>query len=172
MADAEREAQLAQNRALQGEIDDLLETFERQRRELADAQSRLAAASVTAWSSDQLVRVTANAAGVPTEVHLEPDTFKRTTPQKLSASLTEATQAAARLAGEEAERAFGALASVGDSIPDLPDLVPGAPSIKDLVRDLLPEPAPAEPAPRQPVLMDEEDEDEYYRNRSYLDGGR
>lgn len=169
MADSERAAQLARNEALRGEIDDLMEVFEQQRRELAETSARLAAATVTAWSSDNLVRVTSNSAGVPVEVHIEPDAFKRSTPQKLAAAMTEATQAAARLASEEAQRAFGAFEQVGANIPDLPDLVPGAPSIKDLMNSLFPEPASVE-ATVQPAGMDDEDEDEYYRNRGYLEG--
>ncbi|WP_431957702.1 YbaB/EbfC family nucleoid-associated protein [Nocardia lijiangensis] len=169
MADSERAAQLARNEALRGEVDDLLEVFEQQRRELAETQARLAATTVTAWSSDNLVRVTSNTAGVPVEVHIEPDAFKRSTPQKLGAAMTEATQAAARLATEEAQRAFGAFEQVGHAIPDLPDLVPGAPSIKDLVNSFFPEPASVDAAP-QPAELDEEAEDEYYRNRGYLEG--
>ncbi|MEV0295908.1 YbaB/EbfC family nucleoid-associated protein [Nocardia sp. NPDC050710] len=167
MADSEREAQLAQNAALRGEIDELLAVFEQQRRELADAQARLASATVTAWSSDSLIRVTSNSAGVPTEVHVEPEAFKRSTPEKLGRSITEATQAAARLASAEAQRAFGSVEQLGLDIPDLPDLVPGAPSIKDLMHSMFPEPAAAQP---DPVPLDEESEDEYYRNRTYLDG--
>ncbi|WP_431963882.1 YbaB/EbfC family nucleoid-associated protein [Nocardia sp. bgisy134] len=169
MADSERAAQLARNEALRGEVDDLLEIFERQRRELAETQARLAATTVTAWSSDNLVRVTSNSAGVPVEVHLEPDAFKRSTPQKLGAAMTEATQVAARLASEEAQRAFGAFEQVGHDIPDLPDLVPGAPSIKNLVNSLFPEPASTDAA-SQPAELDEKAEDEYYRNRGYLEG--
>lgn len=166
VADSEREARLAQNAALRAEVDDLLATFERQRRDFAEAQARVAAATVTAWSADRLIRVTANSAGVPTEVHVEADAFKRSTPETLGRSITEATRAAAALAGEEARRAFASVESVGVDIPDLPDLVPGAPSIKDLVRSLIPEPAEPE------TPMDDEAEDEFFRNRSYLDGGR
>ncbi|MEV0250468.1 YbaB/EbfC family nucleoid-associated protein [Nocardia sp. NPDC050712] len=170
MAGMEGEALRARNDALRGEVDALLATFEEQQREFAAAQERLATATVTAWSADNLIRVTANSAGVPTEVHVEPEAFKRSTPEKLGHSITEATQAAAKLAGEEARRAFGAVERLGADIPDLPDLVPGAPSIKDLVRTLLePESERAEP---QPAELDPEDEAEYYRNRTYLEGGK
>ncbi|MEU8897981.1 YbaB/EbfC family nucleoid-associated protein [Nocardia sp. NPDC048505] len=169
MADQEREALRARNDALRGEVDSLLATFAEQQREFAAAQARLATATVTAWSSDNLIRVTANSAGVPLEVHVDPEAFKRSTPQKLGLAITEATQAAARLAGEEAQRAFGSIEQLGADIPDLPDLVPGAPSIKDLVRSLLPEP---EAAQAEPGELDPEAEEEYYRNRSYLEGGK
>ncbi|MEV6274071.1 YbaB/EbfC family nucleoid-associated protein [Nocardia sp. NPDC051832] len=169
MAGLEGEALRARNDALRGEVDSLLATFEQQQREFAAAQARLATATVTAWSTDKLIRVTANSAGVPIEVHVDPEAFKRTTPEKLGGSITEATQAAAKLAGEEAQRAFGSVEQLGTDIPDLSDLVPGAPSIKDLVRQLLPDPEAAPAAPAEPHP---EDEDEYYRNRTYLEGGQ
>ncbi|MGW0248030.1 YbaB/EbfC family nucleoid-associated protein [Nocardia goodfellowii] len=169
MAGMEGEALRARNEALRGEVDSLLATFEQQQREFAAAQARLATATVSAWSTDNLIRVTANSAGVPVEVHVDPEAFKRSTPEKLGRSITEATQAAANLAGEEARRAFGSVEQLGVDIPDLPDLVPGAPSIKDLVHQLLPDPTAA---PAEPVELDPEDEEEYYRNRSYLEGGK
>ncbi|GAB2654978.1 YbaB/EbfC family nucleoid-associated protein [Nocardia goodfellowii] len=169
MAGMEGEALRARNEALRGEVDSLLSIFEQQQREFAAAQARLATATVSAWSTDNLIRVTANSAGVPVEVHVDPEAFKRSTPEKLGRSITEATQAAANLAGEEARRAFGSVGQLGVDIPDLPDLVPGAPSIKDLVHQLLPDPAAA---PEEPVELDPEAEEEYYRNRSYLEGGK
>ncbi|MGK8524496.1 YbaB/EbfC family nucleoid-associated protein [Nocardia asteroides] len=143
----------------------LLELFEQQRRDLAEAQSALASTTVTAWSSNNLIRVVSNAAGVPVEVHVEPEAFKRSTPEKLGHSITEAAQAAARMALEATKQAVAPLQASADEIPDLSDLVPGAPSIRDLVRTMFPEPPTAQ---REPASPDEESEDEYYRNRAYL----
>lgn len=167
MSKVEREEQLARNAALRGEVDSLLETYEQQRHELAAAQAELATATVTAWSSDNLVRVTSNAAGVPLEVHLEAEAFKRSTPDKLGRSITEAVQSAASQANEMSMRAVAPVQELADGIPDLPELIPGAPSIREMVRSLFPEPPTSEPEP-----MDSEAEDEFYRNRSYLDGPR
>ncbi|MBF6165064.1 YbaB/EbfC family nucleoid-associated protein [Streptomyces gardneri] len=163
--DSGRDATQPSTDALRDQVDSLLEVFEQQRRDLADAQSAIASTTVTAWSSDNLIRVVSNAAGVPVEVHVEPEAFKRSTPDKLGHSITEAVQAAARLALEATRQAVAPIEASGEGIPDLSDLVPGAPSIRDLVRTMFPEP----PTPQnEPATLDEESEDEYYRNRSYL----
>ncbi|WP_433663013.1 YbaB/EbfC family nucleoid-associated protein [Nocardia sp. CA-128927] len=165
MDDERREAARVRNDELRGQVDSLLETFEQQRRDLAEAQSTLASTTVTAWSSDNLIRVVSNAAGVPVEVHVEPEAFKRSSPEKLGRSITEAVQAAARQAVDATQQAIAPMEDVTAGLPDLSDLVPGAPSIRDLVRTMFPEPPTPEAAPLPP---DDETEDEYYRNRSYL----
>ncbi len=182
------------NDALRDQVDSLLEVFEQQRRELADVQGRLAGMTGQAWSSDNLARVTANVAGVPVEVYLAPEAFKRSTPQKLARSVTEAAQAAARAAGEQSQQAFASIIDAAGDLPDLPDLVPGAPSIKDLFtpppldpppldEPSAPPPTPSLPSPSfppspsfrsspPPMLPDddEDEDDDYYRNRRYLGG--
>ncbi|NQE68263.1 hypothetical protein NG2371_02719 [Nocardia gamkensis] len=163
--DSGREAPEERNEALRDQVDSLLEIFEQQRNDLAEAQSTLATTTVTAWSSNNLIRVLSNAAGVPVEVHVEPDAFKRSTPEKLGHSITEAVQAAARLALEATQQAVAPLEASAGGIPDLSDLVPGAPSIRDLVRTMFPEPPTAAD---EPASLDEESEDQYYRDRSYL----
>lgn len=167
MTGSDRAAASARNDALRADVDELLATLERQRRDLAEAQTRLASMTVTAWSSDNLVRVESNAAGVPVRVHLEPEAFKRSTPEKLGRSITEAVQAAARRATEAAEQAYAPVEEVAGDVPDLPDLVPGAPSIRALVDSLFPDPTPPPPASMNP-----EEEDSYYRERRYLEGDR
>lgn len=135
------------NDALRDQVDSLLEIFERQRSELADVQSRLGEITGEAWSSDNLVRVTANVAGVPMRVHLVPEAFKRSTPEKLAHSMAEAAQAAARAANAQSQQAFASVTAVAGDIPDLPDLVPGAPSIKELLATPSLDPAGESQAP-------------------------
>ncbi|MBF6300262.1 YbaB/EbfC family nucleoid-associated protein [Nocardia amamiensis] len=165
MQDSGRDATQPSTDALRDQVDSLREVFEQQRRDLAEAQSTLASTTVTAWSSNNLIRVVSNAAGVPVEVHVDPEAFKRSTPEKLGQSITEAVQAAARLAVEATQQAVAPLEASAGEIPDLSDLVPGAPSIRDLVRTMFPEPSAAQD---ETAPLDEESEDEYYRNRSYL----
>ncbi|WP_280273131.1 YbaB/EbfC family nucleoid-associated protein [Nocardia wallacei] len=169
MTDSEREAMRARNEELRVQVDSMLETYEQQRRELADLQTRLASTTGEAWSSDNLVRVVSNVSGVPLEVHLVPEAFKRSTPEKLGRSIAEAAQSAAQSATELSQQAVAPIEELAGELPDLSDILPGAPSIKDLVRSLLPEPTSATQAPPP---MDEEEEDEYFRNRSYLDDRR
>ncbi|ATL65164.1 YbaB/EbfC family nucleoid-associated protein [Nocardia terpenica] len=160
----EPDALRAGNEALRDQVDSLLETFEEQRRQLAEVHQRLAATTVEAWSSDNLVRVVSNIAGVPLEVHLVPEAFKRSTPEKLGRSITEAVEAAARSAAVQSQQAFAPIQELAGAIPDFSDIVPGAPSIKDLIGTRRPEP----PRAPSPAFLDDEDEDEYYRNRGYL----
>lgn len=154
----EHQASSGDNGALRDQVDSLLEIFEQQRSELAEVQGRLAEMTGEAWSSDSLVRVTANVAGVPTHVHLAPEAFKRSTPEKLARSMTEAAQAAARAASARSQQAFASITDVAGEIPDLPDLVPGAPSIKELFTPPpldppgLPPNSPPSPAPGSPPV--------------------
>ena len=78
----------ASNNALRAQIDAMLDTFTAEKSALLDARSR-AGRLVTAWSADNLVRVSGTIAGV-SEVHIEPDAFKRSTPESLGRSVTEA----------------------------------------------------------------------------------
>lgn len=172
MDSTEREALRARNETLRAQVDSMLETFEQQRRGLADAQAQLAAARIEAWSADKMVRVVTNAAGIPLEVHLDPDAFKRSTPDKLGKSMAEAAQSAARQAVDQSQQAVAPIEELAGSVPDLSDLIPGAPSIKDLVRNMLPDPPTKQSAPSTPPPVDEDDEDDYYRNARYLDGKR
>ena len=159
----------ARNDILREQVDSMLAAFDQQRRELADAQSRLTSTTGEAWSSDNLVRVVSNVAGVPLEVHLAPEAFKRSTPEKLGRSIAEAAQAAARTAAEKSRQALAPIEEIAGTLPDLSDLVPGAPGIKDLVRSMLPEPAARPPSATPPS---DEDDEQYYRNRSYLEDRR
>lgn len=86
----------ARTDAFQGQVDTMLAGYEQQLRDIADARDTLAAATALGWSSDNLVR--ANSAGVPIDVWIDPGVFKRSTPERLGASMTEAAQVAARAA--------------------------------------------------------------------------
>lgn len=165
---SERDEMRVRNDLLRVEIDALLETFAQQRDHLGEVRSQLASTTVTAWSADNLVRVDSNAAGIPVDVHLEPAAFKRSTPDKLARSVLEAVQAAARQAGEATRQAIAPLEAMAAEVPDLPTLIPGAPSVRELFANLSSHPAADPPeAAAEPV-----DEDEYYRNRLYLNRDR
>ncbi|WP_225725501.1 MULTISPECIES: YbaB/EbfC family nucleoid-associated protein [unclassified Nocardia] len=162
---SEKAALEARSEALDAEVQSMLTQFEQQQRDIAAAQAEMSQMTAEAWSSDKLVRVVCNAAGVPKEVHLAAEAFRRSTPEKLGRSMAEAAQAAAASAAERARQAFAPIAEMADAAPDLSDLVPGAPGIKDLFQSMFPQPDRQESP--EPVL-DEEEEDEYYRNSSYL----
>lgn len=164
MAEDFPEATRAGNAALRSQIESMLDSYERDTTALRDAQHR-AAEPVTVWSPDNLVRVTATIAGV-VEVHIEAEAFKISTPQRLGASITATVQEAARTAAAGLEQAMAPWTALAESMPDLPDLIPGAPSTKDLLAELTP-PPPDQVAP-PPLDGGDEDEDDYFRNQGYL----
>ncbi|MGM7644005.1 YbaB/EbfC family nucleoid-associated protein [Nocardia sp. JW2] len=156
----------AENNALRAQIDSMLEMFASEKSALLGMQAR-AAELVSVWSEDGLVRASGNIAGV-SEVHIEPDAFKRSTPESLGRSVTEALGELARQTARTQEEA---LSPISAAMPDLSDLVPGAPSIKELMAQLAPPPPPTpEPVAEAPrsLVDDEDDEDGYFRNRNYL----
>ncbi|MFD4460615.1 YbaB/EbfC family nucleoid-associated protein [Nocardia sp. NPDC058480] len=160
----------ASNDALRAQIDSMLDTYTAEKSALLDAQSQ-ATQLVTAWSADGLVRVSGTIAGI-SEVHIEPDAFKRSTPESLGRSVTEVIAQVAAQAAQTQQQALAPLSDMSANMPDLPDLIPGAPSMKDLIAQLTPPPPPA-PEPvtdsRHSLIDDTDDEEgEYFRNRGYL----
>jgi DNA-binding protein YbaB len=162
----EHDENQVRNDLMRVEIDGLLEEFAQANDHLAKTQSDLASTTVTTWSTDNLVKVDSNAIGIPVDLHIEPTAFKHCTPDELARSVLEAMQTAARQADQAGQHAITPFQALAAGIPDLPDLIPGAPSVKDLFADTSVT-SPAAPADATPELT-EEDEDEYYRNRSYL----
>ncbi|MGI5223184.1 YbaB/EbfC family nucleoid-associated protein [Nocardia sp. CA-290969] len=162
----EHDEKQMRNDLLRVELSGLLDSFAESRDQLAEVQSRLTSTTVTAWSADGLVRVDSNAAGIPVDLHIDPGAFKRAAPDKLARSVLEAMQAAAQQAGEATQQAMAPFQAMAAEVPDLPDLIPGAPSVRELFAGLSAPPTVESPATRP--LPAEADEDEYYLNRSYL----
>ncbi|MGH3981164.1 MAG: YbaB/EbfC family nucleoid-associated protein [Pseudonocardiaceae bacterium] len=156
----DRRAQLeARNAAMRQQVNSLLAGLNRQSAALQKAQVQAAEVTGRATSADGLVTVTVNAAGIVTDVQFAPSAFDRSTPDKLARSVVTVTQQAASAAQRQVE---DALAPVRGELPDLPDAVPGAPSLKDL----LPNQSSNRHPPRSP-----EDDDEDFSTRSVLWGG-
>jgi len=134
----------ARNAALRGQVDTMLANLERQTAELKQAQAEAMAKVGRATSQDGLVEVTVNAGGIVTGVTFAPAAFERSTPEKLGQSVVATIQRAASAAREQVD---AVLAPYQENVPDLPDLFPGMPSLKDLI----PTPPPVVPpaAPRQ-----------------------
>lgn len=154
---AARRAELeARNAAMRENVDNLMADLRRRTSEFAGAQARAAAVTGSATSSDGLVQVQVNPAGVLTDLRFAPTAFQRSTPEKLARSVIETAQAAARSAREQVE---GVLAPLQGQT-DLSELIEGAPSFVDLLR---PPPPPAAEAPPQrgrPPRQDDPDDDE------------
>jgi DNA-binding protein YbaB len=123
----------ARNAALRGTMDELLEKFERQTEQLRSAQASAAALSATVTSADGLVRATIDASGSLAQLHFAPTTFERTTP----AALANTVLAAVRQGGNQVKQQLADLMRpITEGLPDLPDLIEGAPSLSGLVPEI------------------------------------
>lgn len=158
----DRRAQLeARNAAMRQQVNSLLEGLDRQAAALNSVQAQVAEVTGRATSADGLVTVTVNAAGIVTDVQFAPSAFDRSTPDKLARSVVAVAQQAAADAQQKVD---AVLAPVRGDLPDLPDIFPGAPALKDL----LPNPNPLS-TNRGPQRSLEDDED--FSTRSVLWGG-
>ena len=103
--------------------------------------------------------VTVDAVGIVTDVQFALSAFDCSTPDKLARSVVTVTQQAANAAQRQVE---DVLAPVRGELPDLPDVVPGAPSLKDLLPN-------QSSTNRRPQQSPQDDED--FSTRSVLRGG-
>lgn len=145
-----RRAELeARNAAMRDQVASLLSGLNRQTEQLQEAQQRAASATGTATSQDGNVTVEVNAVGIVTDLRLAASTFGKGTPDQLAKTIVATVQEAARAARGQADEA---MAEVQANVPDLPDLFPDAPSLKDLV----PQPV-AVPDTAAPFSSDEDE---------------
>ncbi|MDQ4009200.1 MAG: YbaB/EbfC family nucleoid-associated protein [Actinomycetota bacterium] len=147
------------NAAMRQQVNSLLAGLNRQSAALQSAQTQAAEVTGRATSADGLVTVTVNAVGIVTDVQFAPSAFDRSTPDKLARNVVAVTQQAADAAQRQVE---DALAPARGELPDLPDVVPGAPSLKDLLPNM-------SWMSRSPQRSPEDDED--FSTRSVLWGG-
>jgi DNA-binding protein YbaB len=125
----ERDGLRSANSGIRNQVDHILDALAEQRTHLAEVHDKLAAVRCTAESADKLVEVTVNAAGVLVDVRFAPAAL-RSTPEQLGRSVTEAGRQAARLARDRHAAIIAPLVTEAEAVPDLPDLVPGAPSLR------------------------------------------
>jgi DNA-binding protein YbaB len=150
----ERAQMNADNDALSERVESMLAAFDQQTRQLAGLKDRLVHIRAAGWSSNSLVRVTANASGIPIDVWIAPEAFKRSTPDRLAAAVAEAAQAAARAAQEQATTAIAPITETHETTFDISDLVPGAPNMREVFDSFIPAPAERVPeavAPEEPI---------------------
>ncbi|MEU7630363.1 YbaB/EbfC family nucleoid-associated protein [Nocardia sp. NPDC049220] len=125
----EREELHSATFGMRKQVDQMLDVLAEQRARLDEIQQQLVTAQYTASSSDGLVEVTVDSAGVPTEVRFTKGALRNTVDQ-LGRSTTEAAREAARRAQEQVRQLVTPIAAAADVLPDLPDLMPGAPSLR------------------------------------------
>ncbi|MEU2124124.1 YbaB/EbfC family nucleoid-associated protein [Nocardia niwae] len=125
----ERDGLRSANSGIRNQVDYILDALAEQRTHLAEVRDKLAAVRCTAESADKLVEVTVDAAGVLVDVRFTQAAL-RSTPEQLGRSVTEAGRRAARQARDRHAAIIAPIVADAAAVPDLPDLVPGAPSLR------------------------------------------
>ncbi len=150
----------ARNAAMKDQVDTLLEQFERQTAELRDAQAAAAETTAQVTSPDGLVRATIDAGGSLAKLEFQPNTFERTTP----AQLANTVQTLVRQGSLQVKQKIADLmAPITEGLPDLADLIEGAPSLQGLVPEI-PEFVTEDEPPQQPESFEDPDAGSILRN--------
>ncbi|MFI9533008.1 YbaB/EbfC family nucleoid-associated protein [Nocardia fusca] len=124
-----REALRSANNGLRNQIEGFLDAYEEQKPRLTDMLRQLESIRVQVNSPDRSVEVVVDGGGVLTELTLTATALRRT-PDQLAAAIVEAVQEAARSAREQHESLTAPAA--GGTVPDLPDILPEAPSFNEV----------------------------------------
>nr|WP_157527559.1 YbaB/EbfC family nucleoid-associated protein [Kibdelosporangium sp. MJ126-NF4]CEL15158.1 hypothetical protein [Kibdelosporangium sp. MJ126-NF4]CTQ93246.1 hypothetical protein [Kibdelosporangium sp. MJ126-NF4] len=127
--DSERLAE--RNAELRRQVDHMMDEVRRRTEGLKEAQARMAALTGEARSDDGVVRATVDMTGQLTELTLSSRAFEHGTPEALAAEITRVIRRAAASVRTEVRREASRF-TPDDDLIDLPDLVPGAPSLRDL----------------------------------------
>ncbi|MFD0199443.1 MULTISPECIES: YbaB/EbfC family nucleoid-associated protein [Saccharothrix] len=146
-----RRAELeARNAAMREQVDSLLAELRKKTDELRETQAQAMAITATAVSKDGAVRATVDSAGALTSLEFSANAFERTTPDKLARLATETVRQAVAKARTELNEVLTP-AQQGASV-DLAEMLPGVPSLADLIPQppVVPQPStqPRRPAPR------------------------
>jgi DNA-binding protein YbaB len=123
----------ARNAELRGTLDNLMRELKQRTDGLRDAQAAIAAMTGVASSSDGNVVVTVDSTGVLDRLELGPRAFERVTPEQLAQTITQVARRAAANVREQVNAQMAPLTSE-EGVVDLPDIVPGAPSLKDIFK--------------------------------------
>lgn len=121
---------------LRDRIEQLREAYDRQQEKVGEIQARLAELRIRAESSDGLVSVTVDAAGIVTAADVTAKAM-RSTPARVQSAFVEAAQAAARTAQEHSAAMIAPLEDEVNDLPDLSELVPGMPDLHEMRATLL-----------------------------------
>lgn len=120
----------ARNAAMKDQVDTLLEQFERQTAQLRDAQEAASQMSATVVSQDGLVRATIDATGTLAKLEIQPNTFERTTPAQLANTVLNLVRQGSL---QVKQQVADLMAPITEGLPDLSDLIEGAPSLQGLM---------------------------------------
>ncbi len=146
---------------MKDQVDTLLENFERQTAQLRDAQAAAAETSATVVSPDGLVRATIDATGTLAKLEIQPNAFERTNPAQLANTVLHLVRKGSLQVKQQVAEL---MAPITEGLPDLSDLIEGAPSLQGLmppIPDFLAEEEDAEPVKK---TGDDDFEDPLLRN--------
>lgn len=111
-------------------VDSLLEQFTKQTEQLRDAQTAASQMSAQVSSPDGLVKATIDASGSLAQLSFAPQTFERTNPAQLANTvLTLVRQGSLQVKQQVADL----MAPITGGLPDLADMIEGAPSLEGLL---------------------------------------
>ncbi len=109
--------------------EDIQSGLDRQAAELRQRQDELAQQSTKVTSEDGLVTARVDASGTVQEVQLSPKAFERSRPEQLARTITSVVREASGRANQAMRAQFEPMT---EDMPDLSDILPGAPSFKEL----------------------------------------
>lgn len=137
------------NAELKRMVNSLLDGLDDQAAAIPEVVERLSKSQSSAWSADQLVEVTVDAYGVVVDTRLAENALRSGPPERLAQSITEAARAAAQAAEKQRAQIIAPITDAAQGLPDLSDLFPGAPSLREF-RDIIGAAAAPETARREP----------------------
>ncbi len=148
MSDWERDQIRSANAGLRAALDEIQSGFDSEIGQLDDIHEKLAAMTIRATSPNNLARVTVNANGMVTQVTIAEDAYRRSTPRQLTDDVNTAIKGGIEAASAARQKLLAPIQTIVDGMADLSDIIPGAPSLRDLQARLSEIPAP--PSEQQP----------------------
>ncbi|MGW1737714.1 YbaB/EbfC family nucleoid-associated protein [Nocardia sp. NPDC001965] len=123
-----RETLLSADNGLRGQVERLLDTYEREHDRMAETYRQVEALRMQACSPDRAVEVTVDSGGVLTELKLTAAALRRS-PEALARSIVDTVQAAVRDLREEHRSLIEAATAESPDLADQPDIMPGTPGL-------------------------------------------
>ncbi len=142
MRDSERDEIRSANNHLKDVLADVQGEFDREMAEFGEVNQKLAEMKVHATSPNNLARVTVDSAGVVVNVEITEDAYRRSTPKQLSQDLNVTIRGAVEAVGKARAQIMAPLRAIVDNMPELDEIVPGAPSMRDIRARLAEQPEP------------------------------
>jgi DNA-binding protein YbaB len=114
--------------------------FDQEMAEFGEVNRKLSEMKVHATSPNNLARVTVDSTGVVVNVEIAEDAYRRSTPKQLSQDLNATIRGAVEAVSEARAQITAPLKALVDKMPDLDEVVPGAPSLRDVRAQLAEQP--------------------------------